>query len=152
MFIFLLIQRFSYPLLDQGGILDLFPPIRFPPDRIRESAYPHYDDPVVEQPSSQITKSWSDERKPHCSWVFLALIFKIPVGLLVKWVDVVTTWERVVVETVMRTIVDMIIEQVLGLQPKTVSGFIPSNTQGFIPSPSWLSVADATVRVLFLKT
>lgn len=39
-------------------------------------------------------------RKPHRSWVFLALIFKIPVGLLVKWVDVVTTWERVVVETV----------------------------------------------------
>ena len=52
----------------------------------------------------------------------------------------------------MRTIVDMIIERVLGLQPKTVSGLIPSNTRGVIPSPSWLSVADVAVRVLFLKT
>jgi hypothetical protein len=43
-FVPLLIQRFLCPLLDQGGVLDLFPPIRFLPNRVRESAHPHFDD------------------------------------------------------------------------------------------------------------
>ena len=41
--IFLLIQRFLCPFLDKGGIPDLFPPIGFLPNRIREGTHPHFD-------------------------------------------------------------------------------------------------------------
>ena len=55
-FTFLLSQRFLFPFVDQGRIFDLFPPIRFLPDRVRKSAHPHFEDLTPAWFSSRITK------------------------------------------------------------------------------------------------
>jgi len=58
---FLLIERFLFPLFDQGGILDLFPPIWFLPDRVGKSAHPHFEDLTPAWSPGQIAKSEHDK-------------------------------------------------------------------------------------------
>ena len=71
---FLLIQRFLCPFFDEGGILDLLPPIGFLPNGVRESAHPHFENLAPVSYFDQVAKSRSDKGKPHRSWVFLAPI------------------------------------------------------------------------------
>jgi len=96
--ILLLVQRFLFPFLDEGGILDLLPPIWFLPNGIRESTHPHFGNLAPTSFSGQIGETWGGKEKPHCSWMLLALMIGIVPGLTVEWVDVVAAWERVVGE------------------------------------------------------
>ena len=92
--ILLPIQDPLAPSLDEGGILNLFPPVWHLPNAIRESAHLHFDDLTIAQLSCQ-PKSLSDKENPHCSWVLLALLRGIVLALM-KWMYVVAVLERVV--------------------------------------------------------
>ena len=54
--ILLLIQDFLAPFLDEGGILDLFPPVWFLSNRIREGAHLHFNDLTIARLSCQTKK------------------------------------------------------------------------------------------------
>ena len=90
----LLIRDFLAPLLDEGGILDLFPPIWFLSNRIREGAHLHFYNLIIARLSCQ-TKIPSNKEDPHRSWVLLALLSGLVLALM-KRMYVMAIRERVV--------------------------------------------------------